>query len=71
MTKPSENYFEVEIDVGRKQIVSFWVKPSLENLAKHFSYQVPKGLPFELKEKPETEEAYQARIKKEKEAVKN
>ena len=71
MTKPSENYFEVEINVGRKQIVSFWVKPSLENLAKHFSYQVPKGLPFELKEKPETEAAYQARMQKEKEAVKN
>ncbi len=60
--KPSGNYFEVEIDIGRKQIVSFWVKPSLESIAKHFSYQVPEGLPFELTEKPETETEYKQRI---------
>lgn len=60
--KVAGNYFEVEINTDKKQIVSFWVKPTIENLAKHFSYQIPEGLHLELAEKPETETEYKQRI---------
>jgi len=60
--KPAENYFEVEINTDKKQIVSFWVKPTIENLAKHFSYQIPEGLPLKLTEKVETETEYQQHV---------
>ena len=59
---PLGNYFEVEINTDKKQIVSFWVKPTIENLAKHFSYQIPEGLPLKLTEKVETETEYNQRI---------
>lgn len=62
LDKPAGNYFEVEINTDKKQIVSFWVKPTIENLAKHFSYQTPKGLPLKLTEKVETETEYQQRV---------
>ncbi|MBO4544471.1 MAG: hypothetical protein J5773_01655 [Verrucomicrobia bacterium] len=62
LDKPAGNYFEVEINTDKKQIVSFWVKPTIENLAKHFSYQTPEGLPLKLTEKVETETEYQQRV---------
>ena len=62
LDKPAGNYFEVEINTDKKQIVSFWVKPAIENLAKHFSYQTPEGLPLKLTEKVETETEYQQRV---------
>ena len=62
LDKPSDNYFEVEINTDKKQITSFWVKPTIENLAKHFSYQTPECLPLKLTEKAETETEYNQRI---------
>ncbi len=62
LDKPVGNYFEVEINTDKKQIVSFWVKPTIENLAKHFSYQIPEGLPLKLTEKVETETEYKQHI---------
>ena len=62
LDKPAGNYFEVEINTDKKQIVSFWVKPTIENLAKHFSYQIPEGLPLKLTEKVETETEYRQHV---------
>ena len=62
LSTPLGNYFEVEINTDKKQIVSFWIKPTIENLARHFSYQIPEGLPLKLTENPETETEYKQRI---------
>ena len=59
---PAENYFEVEINTDKKQIVSFLVKPTLENFAKHFQKDLPRELVLDISEKVETETEYTQRI---------
>lgn len=62
LDKPAGNYFEVEINTDKKQVVFFRVSPTIENLAKHFSYQTPEGLPLKLTEKVETETEYRQHV---------
>lgn len=62
LDKPAGNYFEVEINTDKKQVVFFRVSPTIENLAKHFSYQTPEGLSLKLTEKVETETEYRQHV---------